>query len=1022
MNKKLLGSIVVSSLLLFSGCGSSSEEDSSSNNSSNSSSSSESSTKSTSGVAADGYLAGATVFLDKNYNTILDEGEPSTKTDKDGKFNLEYPKEASGQLVVKGGKDIEKGSQFRYVLKVPLKENINITPLTMSAYLYKRQKVVSYEEAINKLADSLGVSPNDFIADPEKTSSIKNITTQMFSAIEAMSKYVGSTYENRRYKQIFENFVIKLANSTGSTPEEKITNAFKNIDLDFVKKPAKTVALSIFKQVGEMAENGDFSNYNDVFSNTIKIVKTNPTLDVETITQYVKTNVESLQNDNIKNSRDKINNLQTSLSDLNNTTYSKEANVINAKTTMSQIRDIIYEVIDPNIDDQEQNSTTLVGNIADNYEKYLKPATEQISDDIDALNENIDTSLKNFDEQLDKDFNDSISALDNRLDALGEILDKYDDNQTFDEEETAFGDKISHPTYKVEDGIVTTTYSLNGETLTTTYPQKTNVNETEVKVSGEVSLQEDDKYNLKVKSLSLKDNKLVLNTTGEIYGKDDSKIDANIKISVNVDNDNFSKGNIVQSLNNIDLEIDGNIKTSNNQTFNGLITLNDKKLFLDGKFKDSNIELDANVTVNATNTEWKRYIDEDNQAGAYDDGLPIIYVDDKLITKMDYNWDTKDINLTSYDGKLYECNVIDGNLWNGGNISCDNAEVKEYKSQDLYHKVITISVNNKPMLLNDVWYDWRWNGGDIESMSLSLGNGVYELDYENKETVLYVGDAKEDVTSVSDLTLSEPMKADDLVGGIKVNGYVKDNNTNIEAKLNIGIVKNKNNVAVVADNVNLTTQNSSLVIDNIKVNGITEKDENDEDEIIVRTLLLTGVTGTITDKHNNDVKLTDVYANYSKDITPNLETFEFYGKTSYLDTTFNGYIKTSHNTQTEEEQDDIYATIERTNYEPITITGSHKLEKYNDYDMEYTNILFEKGDYKLGAYIIKKEFYDDEKNDSEMTTLWDNNGVIGEIKLEDSVFESVILKNSKNEKLADLNRTDNNWEIKYSDDSTETLY
>lgn len=1011
--KTLAISAVVAGMLI--GCGSTDSDTNTTSSSSSGSTTSNSSTKSTSGVAADGYLAGATVFLDKNYNTILDEGEPSTKTDKDGKFNLEYPKEASGQLVVKGGNDVEKGSQFRYVLKVPLKENINITPLTMSAYLYKRQKVVSYEEAINKLADSLGVSPNDFIADPEKTSSIKNITTQMFSAIEAMSKYVGSTYENRRYKQIFENFVIKLANSTGSTPEEKITNAFKNIDLDFVKKPAKTVALSIFKQVGEMAKNGDFSNYNDVFSNTIKIVKTNPTLDVETITQYVKTNVESLQNDNIKNSRDKINNLQTSLSDLNNTTYSKEANVGDAKTTMSQIRDIIYEVIDPNIDDQEQNSTTLVGNIADNYEKYLKPATEQISDDIDALNENIDTSLKNFDEQLDKDFNDSISALDNRLDALGEILDKYDDNQTFDEEETAFGDKISHPTYKVEDGIVTTTYSLNGETLTTTYPQKTNVNETEVKVSGEVSLQEDDKYNLKVKSLSLKDNKLVLNTTGEIYGKDDAKIDAKIKISVNVDNDNFSKGNIVQSLNNIDLEIDGNIKTSNNQTFNGLITLNDKKLFLDGKFEDSNIELDANVTVNATNTEWKRYEDEDYQAEAYDHWLPIIYVDDKLSTKIDYNHNTKDINLTSYDGKLYECNVIDGNLWNG-NISCDKAEVKEYKSQDLYNKVITISVNNKPMVLNDVWYDWIWNGGgDIESVSLNLESGVYELDYENKETVLYIGDAKEDVTSVSDLTLSEPMKADDLVGGIKVNGYVKDNNKNIEAKLNVGIVSNGASKEIIIDNLALTTNNLDVTIHSIKT--IDNKDTN------ITTTLLNGIDGTLTDKNNNDVKLTDVYILNSENVIPDTKEAEFYGKVSYLDTTFSGYIKASKDEEAHTRTKSIYTILERKGYEPITIIGSYnKLEEHNDYDMEYTNILFEKGNYKLGAYITKKDFYDYEKNDSEMTTLWDNNGVIGEIKSEDSRLKSVILKNSKNEKLADLNKTDNNWEIKYSDDSTETLY
>lgn len=41
-----------------------------------------------SGMVADGYLAGATVFMDKNSNYILDEGEPSASTDNTGAFTL----------------------------------------------------------------------------------------------------------------------------------------------------------------------------------------------------------------------------------------------------------------------------------------------------------------------------------------------------------------------------------------------------------------------------------------------------------------------------------------------------------------------------------------------------------------------------------------------------------------------------------------------------------------------------------------------------------------------------------------------------------------------------------------------------------------------------------------------------------------------------------------------------------------------------------------------------------------------
>ena len=38
------------------------------------------------GLAQDGYIAGATVFLDTNLNGVLDPGEPFTTTDRYGAF------------------------------------------------------------------------------------------------------------------------------------------------------------------------------------------------------------------------------------------------------------------------------------------------------------------------------------------------------------------------------------------------------------------------------------------------------------------------------------------------------------------------------------------------------------------------------------------------------------------------------------------------------------------------------------------------------------------------------------------------------------------------------------------------------------------------------------------------------------------------------------------------------------------------------------------------------------------------
>lgn len=75
MKKQLLGVASLVMLCLAAGCGSSSD--------------STSSGQAISGKVADGYLEKATVFLDKNHNYKLDDGEPSTTTDNNGAYTLD---------------------------------------------------------------------------------------------------------------------------------------------------------------------------------------------------------------------------------------------------------------------------------------------------------------------------------------------------------------------------------------------------------------------------------------------------------------------------------------------------------------------------------------------------------------------------------------------------------------------------------------------------------------------------------------------------------------------------------------------------------------------------------------------------------------------------------------------------------------------------------------------------------------------------------------------------------------------
>jgi hypothetical protein len=69
-----------------------------------------------SGLAVDGYVQGATVFLDINKNGVLDAGEPSAITDATGKYTLDYSAVNTSvtglPIVVTGGIDTDTGNAF----------------------------------------------------------------------------------------------------------------------------------------------------------------------------------------------------------------------------------------------------------------------------------------------------------------------------------------------------------------------------------------------------------------------------------------------------------------------------------------------------------------------------------------------------------------------------------------------------------------------------------------------------------------------------------------------------------------------------------------------------------------------------------------------------------------------------------------------------------------------------------------------------------------------------------------------
>ena len=101
------------------------------------------------GKVIDGYIRGATVFIDKNNNFINDIDEPFVITDNQGEFKLVYD---NGNLISLGGFDLDTGNSMEaLVMSVPLlgySEFKTITPLT---------SLLSHMQNPNVLNSALGI-------------------------------------------------------------------------------------------------------------------------------------------------------------------------------------------------------------------------------------------------------------------------------------------------------------------------------------------------------------------------------------------------------------------------------------------------------------------------------------------------------------------------------------------------------------------------------------------------------------------------------------------------------------------------------------------------------------------------------------------------------------------------------------------------------------------------------------------------------------------------------------------------
>ena len=201
-------------------------------------------TASVSGAVADGYLVGATVFLDKDGNYRLDTGEPTTTTDANGAYTLnvdsadvgKYPIIAMAIQGVTIDKDTDLPVQNSYILSLP-KESVSgtvssnfISPMSTQIRELMATDKYTMQQAMDQLRMQLGLPAGvnmmaDYMTYPNDANyrdmhiAAQNMASLMGSQMTQVLSTSGSTttVDVNRYRGMMGTIFSNMSSIRGSS-------------------------------------------------------------------------------------------------------------------------------------------------------------------------------------------------------------------------------------------------------------------------------------------------------------------------------------------------------------------------------------------------------------------------------------------------------------------------------------------------------------------------------------------------------------------------------------------------------------------------------------------------------------------------------------------------------------------------------------------------------------------------------------------------------------------------------------
>ena len=251
-------------------------------------------TFSSTGVVIDGYISGATLFLDANKNGVLDAGEPSTTTNSSGEFNLNIPFEtfdtnkngeidpSEGNLVATGGTDTATGLPLETPVTAPPDSSVVTLLTTLVADLIDKGIEPEEAQSLVKAALSLPADIDLTTLDPILATNnnqpggvqvlaamvkVQNFITQTAALIDGASsaashdivKAVVSSITN----QIQSGTVLNLSNAAALEPIiqqaaakiQQIDPSFNSQQVSQITSQAATVMATANQRIDSAVSN-----------------------------------------------------------------------------------------------------------------------------------------------------------------------------------------------------------------------------------------------------------------------------------------------------------------------------------------------------------------------------------------------------------------------------------------------------------------------------------------------------------------------------------------------------------------------------------------------------------------------------------------------------------------------------------------------------------------------------------------------------------------------------------------------